>query len=263
MPEVKERPILFSAPMVRAILEGRKSMTRRVVKQQPGPTTVSYTELSPGHFKPIRSMRDFVGDIGSEDHIRACDEFWADEKNETLICPYGQLRDGLWVREAWRVGAWAEEEGKIAVDYKVDGFCRREWLIVPDENVFARLWEQSTLEAQEALGVQERYSWAPGDSPCRWRSSRFMPRWASRITLEITSLRVERVQDISAHDAILEGVSIEGSGMIDACDIASQARNRYRELWDSLNAKRGYSWDSNPWVWVIEFKRIKDERRKA
>ncbi len=83
-----------------------------------------------------------------------------------------------------------------------------------------------------------------------------MPRWVSRITLEITGVRVERVQDISTRDAVREGVVIEGSGMLDACDIASQARERFRDLWDSLNAKRGYGWDANPYVWVIEFKRI-------
>jgi len=87
-----------------------------------------------------------------------------------------------------------------------------------------------------------------------------MPRWASRITLEITAVRAERLQNISAKDAVAEGVIIEGSGMMDACDIASQAKDKYRDLWDSINAKRGFSWDSNPFVWVIEFKRINEAR---
>ena len=85
-----------------------------------------------------------------------------------------------------------------------------------------------------------------------WRTPLFMPRWASRITLEITGLRVERLQDITEEDAVTEGLPPREQTGFDT------ARYRYHILWDSLNAKRGYAWDSNPWVWVIEFKRLSD-----
>ena len=87
-----------------------------------------------------------------------------------------------------------------------------------------------------------------GPNWIKWKSSRFLPKWAARIWLEVTGVKVERVQDISIKDAFAEGVSTQQ---------ASHAQPFFQSLWDSLNAKRGYSWKSNPWVWVYEFKRSK------
>lgn len=227
----RERPILFSGPMVRAILEGRKTMTRRVVKPQP-PKGV--TDI-------VRLCSEFVAAYPNRKAIKPFDY--------TATCPYGQPGDRLWVRETWRVGAWSEE-GKIAVDYKADGYCRREWLTVDDENLFARLWQQSTDDAIAAIGQRERYEWNPGSSPCRWRPSIHMPRWASRLTLEILSVRVERVQDIRDDDAEREGVDTTNASIPGYC------RERFRRLWDSINAASGYGWDANPLVWVVEFRRL-------
>lgn len=201
---MKERPILFSAPMVRAILNGSKTQTRRVAKG-------------------------------------------------LIACPYGKPGDQLWVREAWRIGAWDENRPAFALDY-CDG-ARKEWIEVPDAmgddgELFDRLWQQSSDDAAKALGIQDRYQWEPGQSPCRWRPSIHMPRWASRIQLEITGIRVERLQDISEADAEAEGVrnSLHLQG-------GRFARDNFAHLWWTINGAG--SWDANPWVWVIEFRRIK------
>lgn len=210
---MKERPILFSGPMVRAILDDRKKMTRRVVKNQPGPTTVGYTELLPGRFKPVHSLREFIGDIGSEDHKKALDEFWADENNETLSSPF-QVGQHLWCRETW---GYVLDNGRDLV-YRAS----------IHEGLFT-------------------------DRNTKWLSPLFMPRSLSRLTLEITAVRVERVQDITEEDVLAEGLALQG-WVGHESDWPRTAG--FAQLWDSLNAKRGYGWDLNPFVWVISFKRI-------
>jgi len=185
---MKERPILFSGPMVRAILEGRKTQTRRVVKPQPG-----------------------------------CDPR-DDEHLDMGRCPYGQPGDRLWVREAWHT----------------------------DE----RDLEYARAKHEDAMSDSPIYYRADPENDnagCTWRPSIHMPRWASRITLEITRVRVERLQEISEKDAIAEGADPylhpvhpgrEGLRHVDG----------FRSLWESINGPG--SWDANPWVWVIEFKRV-------
>lgn len=235
---MKERPILMSEPNILPILEGRKTQTRRIVK--PGYHTIG--EREDGTLWPWR-----------EDCNNA-DDYWYPCP---YACPYGKPGDGLWVRETWRIGAWNENTGCVTVDYLADGHCRKEWIRVePDEDgdKFNRYWEQSAEDARKAFGWQDSYEWEPGESPCRKRPPMFMPRWASRILLEITDVRVERLQDISEEDAKAEGVSFgnitdQVTGEID-CD----AVEAYEELWESINGAG--SWDANPWVWVIEFKRI-------
>jgi hypothetical protein len=175
-----------------------------------------------------------------------------------IACPYGQPGDRLWVRETWRVGAWDEEESCITVDYKADGYYRREWLKVEDEELFERLWQQSSCEAEKALEEgkikiidkdlgEGRYTWEPSESPCRWRPSIHMPRWASRITIEITDIRVERLQEITEEDAKKEGID----GVPTAVGIMYMPA--FSRLWDFIHGKD--SWNQNPWVWVIEFKK--------
>jgi hypothetical protein len=167
------------------------------------------------------------------------------------------------VREAWRIGAWDENRPAFALDY-FDG-PRKEWIAVPDPmgdggELCDRLWQQSTDDAIKAFGQRDRYEWEPGQSPCRWRPSIHMPRWASRILLEITAVRVERLQDISEVDAKAEGV-IEGVGDFSGCFSVpgtqamsgTTAKECYARLWDQINGVG--SWDANPWVWVVEFRR--------
>lgn len=172
---MKERPILFSGAMVRAILEGRKTQTRRLVKPQPPSTARSK--------KPWCSVEDLL-----------------------KACPYGVAGDRLWVRETFANNGYE-------LFYRADGVA---------------------LPPRMPSG------------PAKWKPSIFMPRAACRLVLEVTAVRVERLQEISGGDAWAEGVS---DGPRPSLAIAC-----YRRLWDSLNAKRA-PWASNPWVWVLTFSR--------
>lgn len=155
--DVKERPILFSGPMVKAILAGKKTQTRRLVK-------------APRGSEPSHAGVDFG-------------------------CPYGQLFDRLWVRESWQCNHADQDRSKV--NYRADG--------------------------------RDRLLWTP---------SIHMPRWASRITLEVTDVRVQRLQDISEEDAKAEG---------------AEGREAFASLWDAINGNRA-SWASNPWTWAIGFR---------
>lgn len=218
---MKERPILFSAPMVRAILDGRKTQTRRTVKIQHPLDLPNYyatgrtlceLENQPGAFMEFRhTSQDEVGFTGSPAAF-------------LLRCPYGQPRDRLWAREThYLVRAQGRPDGHvIEIDYKAD----------PEHPI--RM------------------------CPQKWRPSIHMPRWASRILLEIVSVRVERVQDISEEDAASEGAPCE-LGRLEGAILGAQAsyRKGFIRLWESINGEG--SWDENPWVWVIEFKRINQQ----
>lgn len=275
-----ERPIIFSAPMVRAILEGRKTQTRRVIKPQPIEHK-GVCECGPAIAGSMHALIEWL--ISNK-------------------CPYGKPGDRLWVRETWRIGAWNENTGEVYIDY-CDG-PRKAWLEIPDGEAFERLWVQSSDDAERA-GIKPdengRYTWEPGRSPCRWRPSIHMPRWASRITLEVVSVRVERLQDISEADAIAEGVEWwEEKGYDDCQDYYRDYITRgavytaiesFRTLWSSINlppkpilkrkkvvAYESYPWSAedfdaqypgvrkagiylgkpitvvpNPWVWAVTF----------
>lgn len=206
---MKERPILFSAPMVRAILEGQKTMTRRVIKQQ----------------RPEWALV-----VGTKEPI--------------LSCPHGKVGDRLWVRETWHCCDTIQKyvkSGEISrdnIEYRAD---------------------------------------RPNVTICDggWTPSIHMPRWASRILLEITEVRVERLQDISEEDALDEGIREETNIIVGASCAGGRHHeitgDRYfydggfeegyeapiiafRELWESINGPG--SWGANPWVWVVCFRRI-------
>ena len=193
---MKERPILFSAPMVRALLDGSKTQTRRVVKPQP---------VYDGRFAGGWKLK------GKKGHEAAtCSPLIAE------VCPYGQPGDRLWVRESfahiYRDNSSPERRSFEDVAYMADG---------------------------RGIDIGAYGSWKP---------SIHMPRWASRITLEVTSVRVERLQDISRGEAMAEG-----------CPFPNMAQGKdpcqwYGKLWEQINGPD--SWEANPWVWVIEFKRI-------
>lgn len=213
---MKERPILFSAPMVRAILEGRKTQTRRIVKPQDsihGPTE------SGGVFWIPEAMQ---GEVEPN-----CAAILATER-----CPYGQPGDQLWVKETFRVnGTMAGPRVTYAAD-KAEAFPKG----CPDDCP----------------------DWVADDN--HWRPSIFMRRYASRIQLSITSVRVERLNDCSEEDAKAEGVHWDdGLGGWSAdeqggCFHASSPVIAYEKLWESINSPG--SWTANPWVWVITFERI-------
>ena len=179
------RPILFSGEMVRAILDGHKTQTRRVMKPQPEVLDDIQYYVSNSPFKTGMT---------------------------------------LWVRETWASGSAYDSYNPSA--------------LTPHTG---KVWYRDTPDPDKQCG--------------KWRPSIFMPRWASRITLEITDARIERVQDITAEDALSEGV---------VNDQALQGHHRtwvpqrlFSRLWDRINERRGYGWNANPWIWGVEFKKWK------
>lgn len=208
MQVLKERPILFSGPMVRAILENRKSMTRRIIKPQPCPPSWC------NHIK-AHPQDGWFG-------------FYDDERD--YKCPYGQPGDRLWVRETHYI-----------VKGDVPGMA--------DNTILYRA-DPETDGANEDEYPEDRL---------RWKPSIHMPRWASRLTLEIVSVRVERVQEIHWHDALREGIVPQmcGCGGDPECGCQGMPIEdptyEFQALWNSINGPG--SWEANPWVWVIEFKK--------
>ena len=215
---MKERPILFSAPMVRALLAGAKTQTRRFVKLVGADSVDERSDGSPDHVFPWPYVSTWAyGDAG---------EPW-------YVCPYGVPGDRLWVRETWRLN-WASGEGS-EVEYRADN-ARHVWPVNAKDSKF--------LDGGE-----------------KWKPSIFLQRQFSRITLEVTSVRVERLNDISEEDAKAEGVEQRGHRWrnyeIDreSSGINSTfrtARDSYESLWESINGPD--SWAANRWVWVVGFK---------
>lgn len=210
---MSERPIIFSAPMVWAILEGRKTQTRRVVKPQPDAVTRG---------EPYQW--EYHGAMSPPEAI-------------PIPCPYGVPGDRLLVREAFQYST--DARGTAVMVYAADDSAR--FLLAEDggEGDLCGLG-----------GVADRSRCGPVD---RWRSPIHMPRWASRLTLVVKAVRVERVQAISEGDAIAEGVG-EADGRCPWCSFGCSRVEGFRVLWDSINGT-AHPWESNPWVWVVEFQR--------
>ncbi|MDP3351857.1 MAG: hypothetical protein Q8S92_22965 [Hydrogenophaga sp.] len=218
-----ERQIPFKGAMVRALLAGTKTQTRRVVKPE-----------------PVRMADGLPYGNGPA---------WAHAEPGSVLmrCPYGQRGDRLWVREAWRVSS--------------------RWDALPPRDLFPGTMTVAYDAGGHAANYENGWEIRSEDEPMTgWRGKlrpgMFMPRWASRITLEVTGVRVERLQDISKADAIAEGIEADvqpgdpaplwrnyRTGNTTICPIHS-----YETLWESINGLG--SWDANPWVWVVEFKRV-------
>jgi hypothetical protein len=219
-----ERPILFSGAMVRAILAGQKTQTRRILKHD------SLSDVTNYPFEKTKDRQLWIG---------------CNDEGTTIFakCPYGDEGDRLYVRETWaRIynGEGCIDDIEPCPKGPCPG-CHIEYRADTDAKYPAE-WDDDF-----------------GDDPdCpKWSPSIHMPRWASRINLEIEFVRAEHLQDISDEDCEREGVSPStGGDAADWRDNESGWRRTYRQLWDHLNAKRGYSWDSNSWVWVIGFKKI-------
>ena len=228
---MKERPILFSAPMVRAILEWRKTQTRRVVQSIGNDEGFVIIDYGNGGW-PYRS-----DDGDSTTHtIKRGGKLYLEETPHA--CPYGQPGDRLWVRETWQGPLLDSEEHEAQFHddgpeaFQKPGFCA-----------------YRATDSLDAIGAD--------GNEIGWRPSIHMPRWASRINLEITGVRVERLQDISRADAIAEGAP-PSHPSIDRVSseygFSDFLRSWYAQLWEQINGPG--SWDANPWVWVVEFKRV-------
>jgi len=226
---MKERPILFSAPMVRAIIAGRKTQTRRAVK--PVGNDDGFVILNHGmHDWPYRS-----DDGDSSFHtVKRGGKLYLDETPHT--CPYGKPGDRLWVREAW--AETDREDGTPVIAYRAGGN-----IAIGRDHPKGNDYLIDTIAWDDMPHVET------------WRPSIHMPRWASRILLEITAVRVERLQDISEADAQAEGAPFE-LGELERLILGAKAKYRsgFCRLWQSINGPG--SWDANPWVWVVEFKRV-------
>lgn len=231
---MNEKPILFNAEMVNAILSGRKTQTRRIMKVQPEPSK----SRSGDYWFPCNKMQSMVhvSDLlPGNPYMPDAHEFFS------TCCPLGGIGDQLWVREAFAAGLCTESTLAYRATHK-------------------------TEDLEEGWG--ETIKWTP---------SIHMPRWASRINLLITGVRVERLRDISEQDAMAEGITAkeviietryEGGGHVEITaerfffvggddEGYESAEEAFAELWDSIyGQKEGENWQANPWVWVIEFERM-------
>ena len=211
-----ERPILFSAPMVRALLDGTKTQTRRVLKPQPA------NDIAPADFPNPAAQ----GWKSSRRHSHGA--------TTAHFCPYGQPGDRLWVRETWQAVRGDDRARHICTSPRPD------------------------------VGWLEYAATPREDEPAyKWRPSIHMPRWASRIDLEVTGVRVERLQRINEADALAEGIERLDSphpgvplyrDYAPGHDSTVSPVHSYRTLWEAINGPG--SWDANPWAWVVEFRRI-------
>lgn len=246
---MKERPLLMSAPMALAVLEGRKSQTRRVMNPQP---SEGFSPSACESYEPIVINKNGEQEPGGA--IFGCCDLYGED--EGYKCPHGQPGERLWCKET---------------------YCH---LTDPVSGIrtcyYKSTDEPPALCDDEGFGLYRK----DGSERSPWRSSIYMPRWASRLTLEIISVRVERVTEISNADAFSEGIESEVWDQSLSCrdyskpdawfnnwGVENNAHLTYvesdqigiasfRTLWDSINAKRGFGWETGCWCWVIEFRRI-------
>jgi hypothetical protein len=223
---MQEKPILFSTAMVQAILDGRKTQTRRVVKPQPEETRAKGKE--------VIQVSDYCTGAPEKGQAYYWKHNGAWNGSESFKCPYGKVGDLLWVRETWCLTQPTHPES-YHFGYKAGG-------IMPYSD-----WEAS-----------EKYDYA---TPDQWKPSIHMPKEAARIWLRITDVRVERLHEITEDDAVKEGVmSLKPTELMkntqlcchsDFTEYWTRPLNRWKSLWQSINGTD--SWSANPWVWVIEF----------
>lgn len=211
-----EKPIIFNSEIIKALLDGRKTMTRRVIKPQ------------------IQSPKDGAY-FDNYNHGTQWNWWSKDHKQflnaDIIRCPYGQIGDGLWVRETWRV--------------------HKDYDTLRPSTIFLAMGGDTAHCVCYKNDDRRDYG---EDFWGRWRSPIFMPRWASRFDRSITDIRVERVQEITWNDMKAEGIEILPGSYNDPDNAYYSMREEFNNLWDSINGKKeGCSWSDNPWVWVVEF----------
>ncbi|HCL4864176.1 TPA: hypothetical protein N2E68_004328 [Salmonella enterica] len=204
---VKERGMIFNGEMVRAILDGRKTQTRRIMKNQPAG---DYPE-TPALIRNVGTGFQWHGLYG---------------ESSIFNCPLGSIGERIWVRETFRVHSRATDVATLVYRASV-----------------RNSWTEQTHRVPVAVCNKPA-------TPEKWTPSIHMPRWASRILLEITDVRVERLRDLSEEDAKSEGIIPSAGGVLPGWEY----RINFRDLWMDIYGTD--NWEANPWVWVIEFKRV-------
>ncbi len=234
---MKERPILFKSEMVNAILAGRKTQTRRILK--PKYSVATFYDYLPNDEYPY--------------YMRRQDAVWDSFKTMAELagkyCPHGTIGDRLWVRETW---ADVNTESGPGFAFRAGGihFCT-------DDAYPVDYSRYPGMQFSMWYGDLER-----GEDGHNWRPSIFMPRWASRLTLEITEVRVQRLQDITEADILAEGVTVDLAAKMTGTPWSDlpTLHHAWAALWDHINYEKA-PYESNPYVWALTFRRT--ERRTA
>ncbi|WP_186130142.1 hypothetical protein [Burkholderia gladioli] len=235
---MRKLPILFSDAMVRAIIDGRKTQTRLAVKLP--------HQNSLGVWEPTTIGGPDGGRTAAGETVPLQGGIWHTRTGDSLICPLGQPGERLWVREAFRFPAQFDDDSPARVaDRCLDAGYRQAWAPI-------RFEADGRTRDWPSVGAPPQ----PNDTPGRLRPARHMPIWASRLSLKIVSIRVERLQAISEADARAEGVTIEEHHTRGYC--AGESRppsiRAFRDAWNHDHAARDDAWDANPWVWAISFR---------
>lgn len=233
---IKERPIVFQPEMVRAILEGRKTQTRRLIDPQPNNPEMFGVSPVWGWGVP-QGMDRFCVHAAFNEKGRRVDRH--------LPCRYGQPGDRLWVRESWR----CNHIGGIRIEYRAGGKCLEydEW---PENTMPPYALPTSVIQVRRTERQLDGEKIADA-----WRPSIHMPRWASRLLLEITRIRVQRLPEITREEALAEGHEdfFHGCYFHDYLAFPATVAN-FRRAWDAApRCRPGHHWGDAPWVWVIEF----------
>lgn len=231
---MKERPILFNAAMVNAILNGSKTQTRRIINPQP-----YQSEFEPSilHFNGLTKKRQVING-----KVIPKGEYWSGSstvESYAKACQFGYASDQLWVRETFT-------GDKNNFGYRADAVCGSMGYDGDGKKIFMKhgyILDETCKQTYQDNFEEGFNTYGLGHFSGKWKPSIHMPRWASRIQLEITNVGVEHLQSITYSDAIAEGVIYE-KGYTDP-------RHAYKFLWETINGEG--SWDANPWVWVIEF----------
>lgn len=233
---MKERPILFNIEMINAILDERKTQTRRL-------KGIADLDLFNCRWDGMRWQRHMGYPVGHID----------------IPCPYGEVGDRLWIRETWAPTMFLEDG--VTIQYKdgtelfynhpeeMNDWHEREW--IRHSNFF----KSQGVKYDDSLSYDGQWVEPESGWPFeKWHPSIFMPKFVARIWLEILQVSCERLQDITLTDSLSEGIDPDAE--LNNYGTGSKYRDSFAALWDSINKKRGYGWNKNPWVWVIKYKRM-------
>lgn len=281
---ITEHPILFQTELVQAILEGRKTQTRRTqgLEKMNEDSALWYrtgaedTKLFTNGFKSVDRDREIGNYHPLFQFFNVIDQT-PDRKYYTR--PKDKPGDLFWVKETHKLGAW-RADGRMAFDFKASPeITNTPWVQYteeedPDSEKFNKIWEKATstlLDKGYQSGPDGSFHWEAGQSPLPWKPSRFMPKVASRIWLMLEEIYPERLQDISEEDASKEGIEIIHFAELTVPVFKNYLLKKklgttnpilsFETLWKSINGKK--SWDSNPWVWVRKFRVISKEARPS